>query len=312
MNHVMGLDAGGTKTVCLLADEDGRVLSDVRGGGANLQLAGELGLEKVLHDLMERAIGDRPVVPKAICLGMAGVDREDDAATVRAIMSRIAYKARIVVVNDALISLLAGASTGPGVVIVAGTGSIAYGRDHLNRAARAGGWGYVLGDEGSGYWIGRHALRAVVRDADGRGRPTSLTPRVLAHFQLSRPQDLVGAVYHRSLSPSAVAALAQCVREAHAEHDQAATWILEHAAGELMASAASVVRQLKMEDAAFPFVLAGGMFRAVPWLGHELTQRLPHIAPRSRVHVLDQEPAVGAVQLAIEELGGAARIPIYV
>jgi N-acetylglucosamine kinase-like BadF-type ATPase len=312
MDYVMGLDAGGTKTVCQLADEGGRVLSHVRGAGANLQLAGELGLEKVLHDLMERAIGDRPAVPKAICVGMAGVDREDDAATVRGIMQRIAYKARLVVVNDALISLVAGAGREPGVVIVAGTGSIAYGRDGLNRAARAGGWGYVLGDEGSGYWIGRHAVRAVVRDADGRGRPTSLTRRVLAHFKLSRAQDLVRAVYHTPLSPSALAALADCVREAHAEHDQTATWILERAVGELMASAASVVRQLKMEDAAFPFVLAGGMFRAVPWLGRELTRRLPQIAPRSRVLALDTEPAAGAVQLAIEELRGGASIPTYV
>lgn len=308
----MGLDAGGTKTVCLLADEDGRALSQVRGAGANLQLAGELGLEKVLHDVMERAIGDHPVVPKAVCVGMAGVDREDDAATVRAILHRIAYKARIVVVNDALISLLAGAGREPGVVIVAGTGSIAYGRDRLNRAARAGGWGYVLGDEGSGYWIGRHALRAVVREADGRGRPTSLTPRVLAHFQVSRPQDLIHAVYHGPLSPSAVAALADCVREAHAEHDQTAIWILEQAVGELVASAASVVRQLKIEDAACPFVLAGGMFKAVPWLGRELTARLAQIAPRGRVLVLDTEPAAGAVQLAIEELHGGARIPVYV
>ena len=98
-------------------------------------------------------------------------------------MSRIGYKARILVVNDALIALQAGVGDAPGIVIVSGTGSIAYGRNDRGEASRAGGWGYVLGDEGSGYWIGRLALRAVVRHADGRGRATSLTPRLLDAFR---------------------------------------------------------------------------------------------------------------------------------
>ncbi|MBI4475636.1 MAG: hypothetical protein HY654_00595 [Acidobacteria bacterium] len=312
MHYVLGFDAGATKTMCLLADEEGRIVAQVRGGGANLQLAGELGLEKVLHELMARALGERTIVPKAVCIGMAGVDREDDAATVRAIMTRIAYQARIVVVNDALISLLAGAGDEPGVVIVSGTGSISYGRDGRNRAARSGGWGHVLGDEGSGYWIGRQALRAVVREADGRSQRTSLTPRVLAHFGLNQPSDLIRAVYGKPLTPSAVAALADCVREAHAERDPVATRILDHAVTELLSSASSVVRQLSLEQEAFPFVLAGGMFRAAPWLAEELTRRLPQIAARCRVVVLDREPAAGAVQLALEELRGGARVPVYV
>src|SRR6185503_17043870 len=99
--HVLGIDAGGTKTVCLLADEGGAVLSESRGPGANLHAAGELAVEKVLHELMETAIGDRPVTPAAICLGIAGVDRDDEEATVRAIMRRLGHKSRVLVVNDA-------------------------------------------------------------------------------------------------------------------------------------------------------------------------------------------------------------------
>src|SRR5512145_1505058 len=135
--HVLGIDAGGTKTVCYLADETGRVVSEARGPGANLQAAGELEVEKVLHDVMEAALGERDVVPAAICLGIAGVDRPDDAAVVRGIMRRIGYKARIVVVNDALVALEAGAPGVPGVVIVSGTGSIAYGRNASGESARA-------------------------------------------------------------------------------------------------------------------------------------------------------------------------------
>src|SRR2546428_6183622 len=136
--HVLGIDAGGTKTVCLLADEHGHVLSEGRSTGANLHASGELEVEKVLHEVMESAIGDREIVPAAICLGIAGVDRDDEARTVRAIMRRIGYKSRVVVVNDALIALVAGAKDAPGIVIIAGTGSIVYGRNAGGPAARAG------------------------------------------------------------------------------------------------------------------------------------------------------------------------------
>ncbi|MDO8629841.1 MAG: BadF/BadG/BcrA/BcrD ATPase family protein, partial [Phycisphaerales bacterium] len=106
--HVLGIDVGGTKTVCFLGDEEGRVLSTAKGPGANLQAVGELQLEKVLHTVMEETVAQQTVVPAAICLGIAGVDRPEDATVVRGIMSRIGYKARILVVNDALIALQAG------------------------------------------------------------------------------------------------------------------------------------------------------------------------------------------------------------
>ena len=124
MFHVLGIDAGGTKTVCQLANEQGEVLAEARRGGANLQASGELEVEKVLHEVMEEAIGDHDVRPAAICLGIAGVDRVDDARVMQAIMRRIGHKAKVLVVNDALIALEAGAPSGPGVVIIAGTGSL--------------------------------------------------------------------------------------------------------------------------------------------------------------------------------------------
>src|SRR3954468_19065669 len=214
MLHVLGIDAGGTKTVCQLATERGEVLAEARRGGANLQASGELEVEKVLHDVMEEAIGEHEVRPGAICLGIAGVDRPDDAGVVRGIMRRIGYKARCLVVNDALVALEAGAARQPGVVVIAGTGSIAYGRNERNEAARAGGWGYVLGDEGSGYWIGRAALRAVLREADRRGPATQLTTLLLNYYGVARPQDLIHQVYHGTLRPAAISALAQCVMSA--------------------------------------------------------------------------------------------------
>jgi len=312
MKHVLGIDAGGTKTVCLLASATGDIISEARGGGANLQAAGELEVEKVLHCVMEDAIGDRGIVPDTICLGIAGVDREEDSRTVRDIMRRIGYKARTLVVNDALIALEAGAGDSPGIVIVAGTGSIAYGRSARGHAARAGGWGYVLGDEGSGYWIGRIALRSVVREADGRGPRTALTSSILAHFGVTRAQGLIHEVYHQHLPPSAIARLARCVQQTASEGDEVARHILSRGAEELALSAASVVRALEMSDEAFPVVLAGGIFNAVPLLTTDLTERLSRLSPRATIRPLQVEPAVGAIRLAIAELHGGARVPEYV
>src|SRR5439155_36581 len=205
--HVLGVDAGGTKTVCLLADEHGTIVCEARGAGANLHAAGELAVEKVLHEVMEEAIGDRPIAPAAICLGIAGVDRQDEAQIVRAIMRRIGYKSRVLVVNDALIALVSGARDQPGIVIIAGTGSIVYGRNPAGEAARAGGWGHMIGDEGSGYWIGREALAAIMRAGDGRGPSTALAPEILAHFNVADVSRLPRIVYDREMPRMSVAAL---------------------------------------------------------------------------------------------------------
>ena len=312
MTYVLGIDAGGTKTVCQLANSNGELISEARAGGANLQAVGELQVEKILHEVMEQALGERDIVPTAICLGIAGVDRADDEAIVRAIMRRIGYKARILVVNDALVALEAGAPGEPGVVIVSGTGSIAYGRNAACEAARAGGWGYVLGDEGSGYWIGRAALRAVLREADQRGQKTALTPLLLRYFGIAQVQGLLHEIYYSNLNAASIGALAQCVQEAFQKGDAAAIGILRAAANELESSGLSVARRLALIGGEpFAFVLSGGIFRAVPWLREELERRLPVAAPNSITGLLDREPAAGAVTLALQASRGVARIPVY-
>jgi N-acetylglucosamine kinase-like BadF-type ATPase len=312
MDYVLGIDAGGSKTVCLLADAGGRVLSEARAAGANLSTAGELAVEKTLHQVMEEAIGDRPITPAVIGLGMAGVDRPSDDRIVRAIMRRIGFKARIVVANDALVALVAGAGDGPGVVMIAGTGSIVYGRNAANRAARAGGWGHVLADEGSGYWIGRRALAAVMRQGDGRGPATALTRAVLDYFHIARPTDLVRVVYSRDLPLATVAAVAPLVEAAREGGDPLAAEILARAADELILSAQAVIRRLDLAAASFPFLLSGGIFVGLPWLTAEIGRRVPAIAPGATVQRLAQPPAFGAVRLAIAELSGGASIPVYV
>jgi N-acetylglucosamine kinase-like BadF-type ATPase len=309
--HVLGIDAGGTKTVCLLADDRGAIAGEGRGPGANLTVAGELELEKVVHEVMEQAMGDRSIVPAAICLGIAGVDREDEARTVGAIMRRIGYKSRTLVVNDALIALVAAAGDAAGVVIIAGTGAIVYGRNGHGEAARAGGWGHMIGDEGSGYWIGREALSAVMRAADGRGPETQLSSEILAHFDVADVSRLPRLVYDRAQPRMAVAALGPLVQRVSEQGDAVATRILERAAEELVLAAGSVTSRLEMRGDAFTFYLSGGIFRVVPWLVDELARRLVEVAPRSSVQQLEREPAEGAVWLALAEARGGAQVPKY-
>ncbi|MFI5178780.1 MAG: N-acetylglucosamine kinase [Vicinamibacterales bacterium] len=308
---VLGIDAGGTKTVCQLADEHGRMLAETRGPGANLQAGGELEVEKALHAAIAEALGrDRAIRPAAICCGMAGVDRPEDTAVIRGILTRIGQRADLLIVNDALIALEAGAPGEAGVVIVAGTGSIAYGRDHAGRAARAGGWGHVLGDEGSGYWLGRQALQSVVRAADGRGPSTRLTARVLAHYGVGRAQDLVHQVYYGGTRPAAIAALGAVVQAAAEEGDAIAQQIVETGAMELAAAAVSVATRLGLD--ACPIVLSGGMFRGVPRLQASVTRRLAQALPRASVQRLTVEPAQGAVHLALALAAGHVVVPAYI
>jgi N-acetylglucosamine kinase-like BadF-type ATPase len=169
----------------------------------------------------------------------------------------------------------------------------------------------VLGDEGSGYWIGREALRAVLREAELRGPRTALTPMLLEHFHVTAPQGLIHHVYHGQIKPTTIGALAACVQSAFGEGDAVAAGILENAARELEAAALSVARRLDLVGSRFPFILAGRIFRSMPWLEQELTRRLPLELPGSRVQLLTREPAEGAVALALQEARGAAQIPVY-
>jgi N-acetylglucosamine kinase-like BadF-type ATPase len=309
--QVLGIDAGGSKTVALLATIDGRVVAEGRGGGANLRTHGELAVEKTLHEVIDQVLERRLDRPVAVCLGIAGVDREDDAATIRGLMRRLGFRERTLIVNDALIALVAGAGEPVGLVLVAGTGSIAYGVNARGVAARSGGWGPILADEGSGYWIGRRALAAVMRHADGRGPRTALTPMVLDRLRLGRPDDLVNEVYEGAERRQLVATLGPLVAQAQDGGDAVAAEILSDAASELVLAAASVVGRLEMRGDLFRTFLSGGMFRSIPWLASEVTKRLAEVAPRATVAPLSAEPAAGAVRLALAEAGGGARVPVY-
>jgi glucosamine kinase len=298
MRYVVGIDAGGTKTVGLLADETGRIVGEARGGGANLQTHGELGVEKVFDEILEELTREKPA--SAVCLGIAGVDRPHDEGVIRGILRRLGHRENARVVNDAAIALVAGAPGRVGIVVLAGTGSIAYGSDRHGHIARSGGYGFLLADEGSGYWFGHQALRAVVRAADGRGPQTILAPILFEALEVSTVSELIPRVYEKGLPKHRIAALAGLVETARAKGDAVADGLVESAARELGLAAQAVARQLDFGAEAFPVVLAGGVFKACPPLADRLAAHLD--LPGGRPTPLTVDPARGAVTLALDLL----------
>jgi N-acetylglucosamine kinase len=298
MRYVLGIDAGGTKTVGLLADEHGRVVAEARGGGANLQTQGELEVEKVFDGLIDTLGHDHTI--SALCLGIAGVDRPHDEAVIRGILRRLGYRDGVRVVNDATVALAAGAPERVGIVVLAGTGSIAFGADRTGRTARSGGYGFLLADEGSGYWLGHQILRAVVRSADGRGPNTLLEPLVFEAFGVGSVPDLIPHVYEKGLPKHRIAALAPLVEEARARGDALAVELVDRAGRELALAARAVHRRIDLGHAPFPVVLAGGVFKACPTLHETLSRHLE--LPGAQPTLLATEPASGAVALALDLL----------
>lgn len=301
MEYVIGIDAGGTKTVGLLADAEGKILRSARVGGANLRVHGELGVEKTLFSLLE--LLDPPRVD-ALCLGIAGVDREADRELLREVFRRLGVRHRVAIVHDAWIALVAGSPSRTGIVLVAGTGSIAFGVDPAGKTARAGGWGYLLGDEGSAYWLGHAAVRLGVRAADGRGPQTLLFERISERLSISNPRDLVEWFYRQEQVRTRIAELAAVVEEAACEGDEAAQDLLDQGARHLTRAARAVDRQLQFPEA-YPLVLSGGAFRACPSLVRRIAARLDDL-PNARVLQLQEEPAQGAVALALDFLRGGS------
>lgn len=297
--RVLGIDAGATKTECLFADENGGILSKVRGPGGNFQLYDEEEVEFVLADLTTRALAGYRGPVESLCVGMAGAGRERDFRAMQRILRRLGCAKGNLVTNDALIALVAGAGERYGVVLIVGTGAAAYGVNRKGETARAGGWGPLLGDEGGGYWMGLRALQAIVRAHDGRARPTLLKESVFTRLGIDDTESLVHRIY-RELAREEIAALALLVQQAADLGDDAAQAIIDDATREFMRSVESVIGRLELAGENFRLVLSGGLWKAVPVLRQDFERLAKKIAPWVQIHLLDVEPARGAVQLALE------------
>jgi N-acetylmuramic acid 6-phosphate etherase len=299
----LGIDGGGTHTVALLAGRTAcgwEVLGRGTAGPSNRQA---VGTERALAALDEAvsaafaAAGRTRGPAAAACLGLAGADRPDDQAVIRDWAGRVRLAERVDVTSDAAILLAAGTPEGWGLVLIAGTGSIAFGRTADDRPARAGGWGHLLGDEGSGYALAMAGLQAVARAADGRRPATRLTEGLLKRLGLSQPQDLIAAVYRGGRDRADLAALAPLVVEA-AEGDAVAAGIVEEGARELSAAGAVVVRQLGWESPV-PVALAGGLLLGSEGYRERVLRSLRSLGVQAEPVTRVEEPARGAVKLAL-------------
>jgi N-acetylmuramic acid 6-phosphate etherase len=306
---VLGIDGGGTRTVVILAARSGdswKFLGRGEAGPSNRHAVGTPSALAALDESTDRAFAAAGRVRAAVrvaCLGLAGAGRPGDQEIVREWAARTHLAASVEVIEDAALLLAAGTPAGWGVAVVAGTGSMAFARCADGRTARAGGWGPLLGDEGSGYAIALAGLRAAARAADGRAQATPLTDRLLAACGLTRPEELVGVVY-RGGDRMALAALAPVVLDAAEAGDPVAEHIVRDAAGELAAAAAAAARQLNL-GASFPVALAGGLLSSSPRYRlrflNALSERGLTVGPVSLV----TEPAEGAVRLALAKIASS-------
>lgn len=294
---VLGVDLGGSKTVALLADEAACPLGRGQSEGANW-LADPRAAAEALQAAIERAlaaagVGRSSVV--AACIGAAGADRATVAGQVVQAAHGCLPSVAVQVVPDAALGLAA-AGLEVGVVVVAGTGSIAWGRNRAGQTARAGGWGYLLGDEGSAYDVGRQVLAAALAARDGQGEETLLAPLLVHHCSLEQIEDVVEWVYASVQPRLAIAALAPLVGQAAASGDAVARGIVARAGLALGRVAGTVIRRLDMvgEVALVPI---GGLFA----LGEPLVSAMVEEARHNTEVVLhwpEDEPAVGAARLA--------------
>ena len=301
---VLGVDGGGSKTRAVVMDGAGDVLGEGLAGPSNPLRVGVSEAAKAVREAAERACakaGVRRIEIDAAEVGLAGVKRADIRERMRVALAELGIKT-VEVVTDADIALYGATEGKPGLVIIAGTGSICCGVNARGRHACAGGWGPVVGDEGSGSWIARRALQAVARATDGRGRKTSLADAACDFFNVAKAEDLSTAVYAPNVTNSRIAGFASRVVMAARRRDVVAREIIEEAGRELARAASAVIRKLKMERECFQVAYVGGVFAARGLILEPLGEELKSVAPRAFIAPPVLAPAEAAARMAGEQL----------
>lgn len=298
---VVGVDGGGSKTRVIVADLEGNELADVIGAGSAMAPGRADHCAEVIGGIVRQALenaglaGARPV---ALLAGVAGAGREAEARALRAALEDLELAADVDVVGDGEIALADAFGDGAGVMLIAGTGSIAYGRSPSGVYGRCGGWGPAFGDEGSGAWIGRRALAIVASAADGREPATALTGAILTAAQVNEPSDLIP--WGIAASPRDLAALAPIVFTTAAAGDIRSNALVGLAVEELVLHIRALAMKLFGDErATVPVAFGGGLLRAGSLLRKRLEQRLRSAVPGAQVRSAEVVAARGAVRRAL-------------
>lgn len=301
---VAGVDGGGSRTRLILATETGEELASVEGGRSAMRPGEAENSGAVIADMMREALSNAGIldaVPTMLYGGFAGVGREEERRDLETELYRLGVAEEVIVDSDAAIALADAFDGGPGIIILAGTGSIAYGRGIDGSLARCGGWGTVFGDEGSGAWIGKRALGIVAAAADGREPATALTGSILTAAEVNTPEELIP--WAIAAGTTTIATLAPVVMATAAAGDARANALLSLAAEELVVHVrALALRLFGDERAAVPVAFSGGLLQKGSLLRKKLEQRTRSAVPGAQLRSAEIIPARGAVRAAIRRI----------
>jgi N-acetylglucosamine kinase-like BadF-type ATPase len=297
--YLLGVDGGATKTLAGVLDLDERVLHLAGGGPSNEDAVGPGAAVGTLVDTAERAIERAGIAADdlaAAVVAVAGTDTDAVSGQVRE--RRPAW----IVVNDVVGAWATATGAGPGVGVISGTGSNVFGVGRDARAWRAGGWGHVLGDEGSGYWFGVQSIKAALRDRESSGPPTALSDAVVAYFDAPSIEALAARVYAKPMSKGEIAAFAVETARVAEAGDEVARGLFELGARELGAQIQAVIRETGLTGE-FPVGLVGGNYKAGGMFIEPLTRAVRQVAPEARVATAEMVPVGGALLLAARACG---------
>jgi len=311
---VLCIDGGGTKTVCVLATLDGKVIGRGSGGTTNPNLVSALEINETLQKAIQEAIQNLPELQiEAVCGGIAGVgaseEKQVEVSNVigqilstppfcHALSKRFNPSVNIEVVSDVVITLVAGAGKRHGIVAISGTGSVVYGETVKGQRIKVGGWGYQL-DEGSGYAIGRKAIKEILRAYDANGKTTLLAQKVLNVWNLSSMQDVVNYIYQKTTKPTDIANLAKIVNSAASAGDESAKDILRKTAKDLYFNIAAAIKQIDFGKEGATLVLSGGVLTNIKIVSEIIIKKVRAELPAITAIQLCREPVKGAIILAL-------------
>lgn len=297
---IAGIDAGGSKTECIIIDsEESKIITRAQTGAANYQV---VGLEAACREIklaLEQAKKRAGISRlKAVGIGLAGAGRSEDLVRIKREMEKIMNSRNFFFSSDAHIALLGATGGSAGAVLIAGTGSIAYGLKENGDEIRCGGWGPIIGDEGSGFWIGLAAVKKAVRAEDIRAEKTELKNLILEHFNFRKLEELIPFIYQQQLPRQKIAALAPAVFDLAQNGDEAALKICQEAAAELALLAHSAL--LKLDYQKDKIAAAGGLIKSSYF--YQLLKEKLRENYELEIYKAKKSAAYGAVFLALREL----------
>lgn len=299
--YILGIDGGGTRTTGIVADEHGNVHMHAVTGRSNPNTLQQAEFEEVICGLVQELKRQNNAIftQVSVCFaGIAGVGESGRDAEVAALLAReLSAGTKVIVRNDAFNALYSGTLGEPGIVQIAGTGAVTLGINENGDVARSGGWGYLFDDEGSGFYLGNEALKAVFRFYDDRGPATSLTERLTDYFDVVRVPDIIGKVYGQEHPRSIIAPLSRFVVQEARAGDIVSTGIIEKACSEMMQSIEACHRRLFDKNQPTAIVLSGGVFTDAELF----TERFRELASDSIPNAVFQSaqvPPVGGAVLA--------------